>query len=146
MADILGQIAEIIALVAGPKTILIGSGIALSAAGVVPRVGLFSALKLHWKSYFQSTRPFSVRISEIELLESKITWMENRRYITVLGGKGYGKSCLVDSTLHRHCGVVKFSVSYNSKLLTVNHYIILNYSYISTVNCNHFISADEIGC
>jgi ABC-type Mn2+/Zn2+ transport system ATPase subunit len=37
--------------------------------------------------------------------------MEKGSYITVTGGKGNGKTCLIDTTLNRHHGVVKISVS-----------------------------------
>jgi hypothetical protein len=37
--------------------------------------------------------------------------MQRGSYITVTGGKGNGKTCLIDTTLNRHFGVVKIGVS-----------------------------------
>jgi guanylate kinase len=37
--------------------------------------------------------------------------MKKGSYIVVTGEKGNGKTCLIDTTLNRHFGVVKISVS-----------------------------------
>ena len=34
--------------------------------------------------------------------------------VSVTGGKGIGKTCLIDTTLNRHFGVIKISVSFLS--------------------------------
>ena len=115
MTDWLGSLKDIVSLVADSKAILgVGAGgLALvSVAGVIPRVGFVRALTLGYKSYFKTTHPLSVRKSEIQCLNSFIHWLEKGSYIIVTGGKGYGKSCLIDTTLNRHLGVVKISVSY----------------------------------
>ena len=114
MTDWLGSVNDIASLVADSKAILgVGAGgIALvSAAGVIPRVGLVRALSLGFKSYFETTYPLSVRKSEIKQLNDSIIRMKKGSYITVTGGKGNGKTCLIDTTLNRHLGVVKISVS-----------------------------------
>ena len=114
MTDWLGSVKEIVSLVADSKAILgVGAGgLALvSAAGVIPRVGFVRALTLGYKSYFKTTYPLSVRKSEIKQLNDSILWMDKGDYITVTGGKGIGKTCLIDTTLNRHHGVVKISVS-----------------------------------
>ena len=114
MTDWFGSVKDIASLVADSKAILgVGAGgIALvSAAGVIPRVGLVRALSLGFKSYFETTYPLSVRKSEIKHLNDSIIRMKKGSYITVIGGKGNGKTCLIDTTLNRHLGVVKISVS-----------------------------------
>ena len=83
----------------------------LSVTGVIPRVGIVRALMLGWRSYFQTINPLSVRKSEVNKLNKSIICLLKGRYIVVTGGKGIGKSCLIDTTLNRHHGVVKISVS-----------------------------------
>ena len=114
MTDWLGSVKDIVSFVADSKAILgVGAGgLALvSVAGVIPRVGLARALSLGYKSYFKTAYPLSVRKSEIKILSDSILWMEKGEYITVTGGKGIGKTCLIDTTLNHHLGVVKISVS-----------------------------------
>ncbi len=114
MTDWKESAKDIVSLVADSKAILsVGAGgIALgSIAGVFPRVGLVRALSLGFKSYFKTTYPLSVRASEIKQLNETILRMKKGRYITVTGGKGNGKTCLIDTALNRHFGVVKISVS-----------------------------------
>lgn len=116
MTDWLGSVKDIVSLVADSKAILsVGvGGLALisgSVAGVIPRVGPVRALSLGFKSYFKTTYPLSVRKSDINQLSDSLLWMEKGEYITVTGGKGIGKSCLIDTTLNRQFGVVKISVS-----------------------------------
>ena len=116
MTDWLESVKGIVSSVAGSKDILsVGAGglalISGSVAGVIPRVGLVRALSLGFKSYFKTTYPLSVRASEIKQLNDSILRMKKGSYITVTGGKGNGKTCLIDTTLNRHIGVVKISVS-----------------------------------
>ena len=117
MTDWLESVKEMVSVVADSKAILsIGAGgLALisggSVAGVIPRVGLVRALSLGFKSYFKTTCPLSVRKSDINKLSDSLLWMEKGDYITVTGGKGIGKTCLIDTTLIRHLGVVNISVS-----------------------------------
>eukprot|EP01036_Dinobryon_divergens_P036237 gene36237-47134_t len=114
MADWLESVKDIVSLVADSKAILgVGAGglalVSGSIAGVIPRVGLVRALSLGFKSYFKTTYPLSVRASEIKQLNDSILRMKKGSYITVTGGKGNGKTCLIDTTLNRHLGVVKIS-------------------------------------
>jgi len=114
MIDWLSNLKDIVSLVAESKSILgFGAGgIAIvSAAGVIPRIGIGRALTLGWKSYFKAAYPLSVRKSEIKELSDSILWMQKGSYIIVTGGKGNGKSCLIDTTLNHQHGVVKISVS-----------------------------------
>ena len=116
MADWSESVKDIVSLVADSKAILgVGAGglalVSGSIAGVIPRVGLVRALSLGFKSYFKTTYPSSVRASEIKQLNDSILRMKKGSYITVTGGKGNGKTCLIDTTLNRHLGVVKISVS-----------------------------------
>lgn len=113
MVDWLGfeTVNDIVSFVADSKAILAGGLVIGSAAGFIPRVGLGRALTLGFKSYFKTTYPLSVRKSEIKQLSDSILEMDKGRYITVIGGKGMGKTCLIDTTLNRHLGVVKIDVS-----------------------------------
>ena len=116
MTDWLGSVKDIVSLVADSKSILVGAGglVFGSVAGVIPRVGLVRALSLGFKSYFKTTYPLSVRKSEINQLNESILRMKKGSYITVTGGKGNGKTCLIDTTLNHHLGVVEISVSFIS--------------------------------
>lgn len=112
MADWLYSVSDIVSLVANSKAIIGGAagGLALiSTVGVIPRVGLGRAITLGWKSFFKTTSPLSVRKSEIQQLTKSIIFMKKGSYITIIGGKGNGKSCLIDTTLNRHFGVMKIS-------------------------------------
>ena len=113
MVDWLGSVKDIVLFVADSKAILgAGGGLALvSAAGVIPRVGLVRALSLGYKSYFKTTYPLSVRESEIKQLNDSILLLKKGSYIIVTGEKGNGKTCLINTTLNHHLGVVKISVS-----------------------------------
>ena len=112
MVDWLGIVKDIVSFVADSKAILGAGGVlAASAAGVIPRVGLVRALSLGYKSYFKTTYPLSVRESEIKQLNDSILLLKKGSYITVTGGKGNGKTCLINTTLNHHLGVVKISVS-----------------------------------
>ena len=118
MVDWLGGVKDIVSFFADSNAIL--GGLALvsgSFAGVIPRVGLVRALSLGYKSYFQTTYPLSVRESEIKQLNDSILLLKKGSYITVTGGKGNGKTCLINTTLNHHLGVVKISVSCLSYLL-----------------------------
>ena len=125
MTDWLGSLKDIATLVADSKANLgIGAGglalISGSVAGVIPRVGLVRALSLGFKSYFKASYPVCVRASEIKQLNHSILRMKKGSYIAVTGGKGNGKTCLIDTTLNRHLGVVKISVSCHSYSIVVN--------------------------
>ena len=131
MTDWLGSVKEIVSLVADSKAILsVGAGVLAlfsgSVAGIIPRVGLVRAFSLGFKSYFKTTYPLSVRISDINQLGESLLLMEKGEYITVTGGKGIGKTCLIDTTLNRHLGVVKISVSCLSYSIVVYVTVKLN--------------------
>ena len=116
MADWLENMKDIVSVVADSEAILgVGAGglalVSGSIAGVIPPVGLVRALSLGFRSYFKTTYPLSVRASEIKQLNDSILRMKKGSYIVVTGEKGNGKTCLIDTTLNRHLGVVKISVS-----------------------------------
>jgi hypothetical protein len=114
MEVLMSSLKDAVSLVADSKAILGGAGgLALfSLAGAIPRVGFVRALNVGWRSYFKKTYPLSVRGDEIKRLDNTVTSLDRGSYITVIGGKGNGKSCLIDTTLNRHYGVVKISVSF----------------------------------
>ena len=114
MAEWLGSLKVIISLAAESKALLgIGASslAVVSVAGAMPRVGLGRALTLGWKSYFETSYPLSIRKFEAKMLDRSILSLKKGSYIVVTGGKGNGKTCLIDTTLNRHHGVVKISVS-----------------------------------
>ena len=118
MTDWLGSVKDIVSFAADSTAILsvVATG---SVFGVIPRVGPVRALSLRFKSYFKTTQPLSVRKSDINQLSNMLLSMERGEYITVTGGKGIGKTCLIDTTLNRHLGVVKISVSCLSNAIVV---------------------------
>ena len=94
------------------KTIIgLGGGLtALSNLGALPKVGAGRALTLYMKSRFTPASPFSVRAKEISFLRSRLASLRRGHYLVVTGGKGLGKSCLIDSVLSQYGGVIKISV------------------------------------
>jgi len=117
MAEWLGSLKDIISLAAESKAFLgIGASslAVVSVAGAMPRVGFVRAFTLGWRSYFKTSYPLSIRKSEVKMLDNSTLWMEKGSYIVVTGGKGNGKTCLIDTTLNRHHGVVKISVNWFS--------------------------------
>jgi hypothetical protein len=112
MADWLGHFTHIVSVIADSKAIFGAGGLALlSVTGAVPRLGFGRAITFGWRSYFRTTHPLSVRKAEVERLSESLRDIKQGSYITITGGKGNGKSCLIDTTLNRHVGVVKISVS-----------------------------------
>jgi hypothetical protein len=90
----------------------IGAGaVVLLSIGVIPRVGLIRAITLGWKSYFKTVHPLSARSGDVKRLREAADSMRKGSYISVVEPDGSGKSCLVDTALHRHFGVVKLWVS-----------------------------------
>lgn len=116
-ADLLGNSVN-------AKTLLMGV-LGLLLLGATPRVGLVRALTLGWRSTFTRTTPQSVRTAEIVVLQEDLQSLEKGQYVTVIGGKGNGKSRLIDTTLNHTFGVIKTSVTeklffINSPLLIIN--------------------------
>ena len=106
-------IMDLIGTAANLKTVigLGGTGFTvLSSLGALPKVGCGRAVILHFQSKFRSTSPYSVRAMEIKFLRSKLESFGRGRYLVVTGGKGLGKTCLIDSVLNRYGGVVTISV------------------------------------
>ena len=90
----------------------LASGLVVAlVSGSIAGVGLVRALSLGFKSYLKTIYPSSVRTSEIKQLNDSILGMKKGSYIVVTGEKGNGKTCLIDSALNHHYGVVKISVS-----------------------------------
>lgn len=115
MADWLGSVKDIVSFAAADSKVILGVGASIvalgSVAGYLPRVGLGRALSLGFKSYFKTTCPLSVRKSDVKKLSESLLSMGKDEYIAVTGGKGIGKTCLINTTLNRHLGVVRISVS-----------------------------------
>lgn len=87
------------------------SGLVLSSGGLLPKVGIGRAMTLALRPLFSSLDSKSVRIKEINALRRSLKLLSKGRYIVVTGGKGYGKSCLINTVVHRNFGVVNISVS-----------------------------------
>ena len=114
------SIEATLSILANAKAVLgIGGMVGLGQVlGFVPRIGLVRAIKLKYHSkFFGVSHPKSVRTHEINVLTNRINSMEKGQYITVIGGKGNGKSCLIDTALEHTPGVVKTSVSFDIVLV-----------------------------
>jgi len=114
MEYLLPILKDAVSLVADSKAILSGVGgvgTLLSVSGAIPRVGILRAFTFGLSSCFNNTHPLSIRKSEIKALNDSVKSIGKGSYITVIGGKGNGKSCLIDTTLNRQYGVIKISVS-----------------------------------
>ena len=97
------------------KTILgVGAagGAILASLGTLPKVGVGRALVVGIKSLFSTLSSESVRTKQIRALKSDLENLPKGKYILITGGKGYGKSCMIDTCLHRTFGVVKVGVRY----------------------------------
>ena len=108
------SIEPILSILANAKAIVgIGGMVGVGQIlGFIPRVGLVRAIKLKYHSkLFGVSRPKSVRTSEMNELSNTINTLDKGQYITVIGGKGNGKSCLIDTALEHTPGVVNTSVS-----------------------------------
>ncbi|RYH01490.1 hypothetical protein EON65_48335 [archaeon] len=105
--------SDLLSIAANDKTLIAGSSavLGLSLLGATPRIGLVRALTLGWRSAVKTTYPLSVRKAEVVALRETLQSLEKGQYVTVIGGKGNGKSCLIDTCLNRTFGVVKTSVS-----------------------------------
>ncbi len=94
----------------GAATITIASS--LSVLGVAPKVVLVRALTVGWRSVLRSVNPISVREKELNRLSIALNTRDDpSSYLVVTGDKGFGKSCLVDTLLHRRKGVIMVEVS-----------------------------------
>jgi hypothetical protein len=91
------------------KTILgIGttSGIVLTAFGIAPKVGVGRSIVLALKPILSFLPNSSVRKKDMKILSQKLATLSGGRYVVVTGGKGFGKSCLIQTALHRKFGVI----------------------------------------
>ncbi len=71
--------------------------------------GFGRAVTLGWKSSFETKHPLSVRKADVQRLKEMLK-MKRGLFISVSGGKGNGKSCLIDTALNRQFGVIKITV------------------------------------
>lgn len=94
------------------ETVLGGAGIGIAALSIY-RIGsgVTRALTLGWKSYFKTIHSESVRKSDLNMLTGMLVWGSVRNYIAVTGRTGIGKTCMINTVLHRRHGVVEISVS-----------------------------------
>lgn len=107
-------LSESIEIIANTRAISgIGkAAIAISSVmGVVPRVGLGRAITLAFQSLVNHVPTKSIRKIEISSLSTSVSALRRGQYILVTGGKGVGKSCLIQTALQQHLGVVNISVS-----------------------------------
>lgn len=102
--------SDLLSMAINDKTLLAGSTAVLGLSIGVKKVGLVRALTLGWRSAIKMTYPLSVRTAEIDALKESLQSLQQGQYITVLGGKGNGKSRLIDTALNRTYGVMKTSV------------------------------------
>ncbi len=115
----MNEISQFLSFASDFKSILgigIGTGlITLSMLEVTPRIGISRALRLGFRhiisNRFQSASPQSVRTDEIAKLKHQINILASGRYIVVTGGKGVGKTCLIDTAIQNEFGIVNYGVS-----------------------------------
>eukprot|EP01012_Entosiphon_sulcatum_P026523 TRINITY_DN3199_c0_g1_i10.p1 TRINITY_DN3199_c0_g1~~TRINITY_DN3199_c0_g1_i10.p1 ORF type:complete len:373 (-),score=47.98 TRINITY_DN3199_c0_g1_i10:56-1174(-) len=79
------------------------------------RTGAEAALMLALRSRFVTLGTKSSR-PEVRVLHARIYALRSRRvssenYMVLMGQKGVGKTCALDTVLHRTCGVVRITVS-----------------------------------
>ena len=93
------QFASVAGLVVSPA----------AAFGFMPRLGPGRAVVLAVFSHFRRADPVSLR-QEVPLLRRMITSARKFEYVVVVGPKGVGKTCVVDTATQRMCGVVVVNV------------------------------------
>ena len=93
------------------------AGMTLSSFGALPKAGAGRALTLNLMSMFTKAAPFSVRAKEINFLRSNLNALRRGHYILVTGGKGLGKTCLINSALSGCGGVIDISVRCTSRFI-----------------------------
>jgi hypothetical protein len=103
--------SDLLTMAVNAKALLAGSSAVLGLSIGAKKVGLVRALTLGWRSAIKTTTPLSVRTAEIDALKETLQSLQTGQYVTVIGGKGNGKSRLIDTTLNRTFGVIKTSVS-----------------------------------
>ena len=89
--------------------------ITLSILEVTPPVGVSRELRLGFRriisNLFETASPQSVRTDEIAKFKHQINILASGRYIVVTGGKGVGKTCLIDTAIQNEFGIVNYGVS-----------------------------------
>jgi putative protein kinase ArgK-like GTPase of G3E family len=106
MFDSLSQILSNLSDVKAILGIGTASGIALSAVGIAPKVGVGRSLILALKSTLSFKSTPSARKVDMKILSQNLNTLSDGTYILVTGGKGFGKSCLIQTALHRKFGVI----------------------------------------
>jgi hypothetical protein len=105
--------SNLLADLANWKTVFVAGAATFSlfSAGLTPRIGFVRALVLAGKSLFpRKLKTESVRTREIDTLKKTIASLQYGQYLVVTGGKGFGKSCLIETTLHKQLSVIKILV------------------------------------
>jgi hypothetical protein len=113
MTESLGTVKDTTATAVPDSKIILGVGglVLVSFATGSVAGGFVRALSLGFKSYFKTTHPLSVRKADVKKLSDSLLSLRKGDYIVVTGGKGIGKTCLINTTLNRHHGVVQIRVS-----------------------------------
>lgn len=103
-----------VATVAGPFLPIAGALTAtISVAGLAPRLAPRRALWIGVRSRFGFNKtPLSVRATDLKIIRAHITkksW--GQKYLVVIGDKGVGKSCLLDTATNKTAGIIRIKVS-----------------------------------
>lgn len=89
------------------------SGGVISVAGslwYIFRRGPYRAIKLGISSMRWKAPVHSIRAREIEQVKSKLAYSGIEDFVVVVGPKGVGKTCIVDTALEKRPGVLRLSV------------------------------------
>ena len=88
--------------------LLTAGGVAVSAAGLIPRIGPGRAVWIALRSRFAfKPVPESLRLAEINLLKRKIADKDfGQGYLVVTGENGVGKTCLLNTVTSKTAGVI----------------------------------------
>jgi ABC-type multidrug transport system fused ATPase/permease subunit len=92
-----------------------GAAVAVMGAFPIPRVGAGRAVGLFFRSMFfgarQKPRTWSQRQNEVAALQRTVSRMKPGEYVAITGGKGVGKTSLIQTALRGWGGVICVTIS-----------------------------------
>jgi hypothetical protein len=94
------------------EAIIVAGYIGLSAAGLIPRIGMIRPVTLRWRNIFKRTYPQSIRRAEVDKLRNHLRprpWFRGI-ILGIRGTEGIGKSCLVNTVVSGQPSVIDVQV------------------------------------